>query len=207
MIKPNISTRYKSIAMYNTNNTKTMNASKITLKLLALIAVFGFWSCSDDDDPAPIDEEETITTLTAVLAETGGSTVTLQSRDLDGDGPDAPVITVSGPLAANTTYTGAITLLNETESPAENITEEIEEEDDEHQFFFATTGNINSVTYADQDGDGNPVGLSFVLTTGDAGAATITITLRHEPKKPNDGTLSDAGGETDIAQSFTLDIQ
>ncbi len=207
MIKPNISTLYKSIAMYNTNNTKTMNASKITLKLLALIAVFGFWSCSDDDDPAPIDEEETITTLTAVLAETGGSTVTLQSRDLDGDGPDAPVITVSGPLAANTSYAGAITLLNETESPAENITEEIEEEDDEHQFFFATTGNINSVTYADQDGDGNPVGLSFVLTTGDAGAATITITLRHEPKKPNDGTLSDAGGETDIAQSFTLDIQ
>lgn len=204
MIKPNISTLYKSIAMYN---TKTMNASKITLKLLALIAVFGFWSCSDDDDPAPIDEEETITTLTAVLAETGGSTVTLQSRDLDGDGPDAPVITVSGPLSANTTYTGAITLLNETESPAENITEEIEEEDEEHQFFFATTGNINSVTYADQDGDGNPVGLSFVLTTGDAGAATITITLRHEPKKPNDGTLSDAGGETDIAQSFTLDIQ
>ncbi|SFR46255.1 hypothetical protein SAMN04490243_1788 [Robiginitalea myxolifaciens] len=193
--------------MYNTNNTKTMNSGKITLKLLALIAVFGFWSCSDDDDPAPIDEEETITTLTAVLAETGGSTITLQSRDLDGDGPDAPVITVSGPLAANTSYAGAITLLNETESPAENITEEIEEEDDEHQFFFATTGNINSVTYADQDDDGNPVGLSFVLTTGDAGAATITITLRHEPKKPNDGTLSDAGGETDIAQSFTLDIQ
>lgn len=207
MIKPNISTLYKSIAMYNTNNTKTMNSGKITLKLLALIAVFGFWSCSDDDDPAPIDEEETITTLTAVLAETGGSTITLQSRDLDGDGPDAPVITVSGPLAANTSYAGAITLLNETESPAENITEEIEEEDDEHQFFFATTGNINSVTYADQDDDGNPVGLSFVLTTGDAGAATITITLRHEPKKPNDGTLSDAGGETDIAQSFTLDIQ
>jgi hypothetical protein len=174
--------------------------------LSGIFMVSTFVSCDkDDDNPVAVDEEEVITTMTVTLTG-GGSTVTLQSRDLDGDGPDAPVITV-GDLAANTTYTGSIALLNETETPADNITLEIEEEDDEHQFFFTAGGAISSVTYTDEDADGNPVGLNFELTTGDAGSGTLLITLRHEPKKPNDGTLADAGGETDIAQSFTVTVE
>lgn len=171
-----------------------------------LLALGTFMSCNNDDDnPPPVNEEEVITTMTVSLTG-GGSTVTLQSRDLDGDGPGAPVITV-GELAANTTYSGSIVLLNETETPAEDKTGEIAEEDEEHQFFFTTSGAIASVTYADQDGNGNPLGLSFNLVTGDAGSGTLLITLRHEPKKPNDGTLADAGGETDIAQSFSLTVE
>ena len=181
-----------------------------TIKLLAafLLANLVFISCSDDDSsPEQVNEEEIITTMTVTLQPTGGTAITLQTRDLDGDGPNAPDITVSGNLTANTTYSGSIELLNETETPAEDITEEVEEEDDEHQFFFVTTGSIASVDYTDQDGDGNPVGLSFDLTTGDAGSATLAVTLRHEPKKPNDGTLSDAGGETDITQTFNLTVE
>ncbi|RDY61668.1 type 1 periplasmic binding fold superfamily protein [Flagellimonas nanhaiensis] len=181
-----------------------------TIKLLAafLLANLVFVSCSDDDSsPEPVNEEETITTMTVTLQPTGGTAITLQSRDLDGDGPNAPVVTVSGNLAASTTYSGSIVLLNETETPAEDITEEVEAEDEEHQFFFVTTGNIASVDYTDQDGDNNPVGLTFDLTTGDAGNATLAITLRHEPKKPNDGTLSDAGGETDFTETFNLTVE
>ncbi|WP_343486419.1 type 1 periplasmic binding fold superfamily protein [Allomuricauda sp. d1] len=182
-----------------------------TIKFLSIFALAGllFTGCSDDDEnPDPVNEEEVITTMTVTLVPGGGGdTITLQTRDLDGDGPDAPVVTVSGDLAANTTYGGGIVLLNETETPPENITEEVEDEDDEHQFFFVTTGNIASVDYGDQDDDGNPVGLVFTLTTGDAGNASIAITLRHEPKKPNDGTLADAGGETDITETFNLTIQ
>ena len=181
-----------------------------TIKFLAafVIASLVFVSCSNDDEtPEEVNEEEVITTMTITLQPTGGTAITLQTRDLDGDGPNAPVITVSGNLAANTTYSGSIELLNETETPAEDVTEEVEEEDDEHQFFFVTTGNIASVDYTDQDGDGNPVGLSFELTTGDAGNATLAVTLRHEPTKPNDGTLSDAGGETDITETFNITIE
>jgi len=133
--------------------------------------------------------------------------ITLQSKDLDGDGPNAPEISVSGSLAANTAYVGSIELLNETETPAEDITAEVKEEDKEHQFFFAVSGALDTFKYADEDGDGNPVGLGFTLSTGDAGSGTLQITLRHEPKKPNDGTLADAGGETDIAQSFTVTVE
>lgn len=179
--------------------------SIISLAFCGLISV----SCSNDDDtPAPVNEEEIITTMTVTLVpQEGGNSVILESRDLDGDGPDAPVITVSGPLAANATYDGGIVLLNETETPAENITDEVAAEDEEHQFFYQTSGSITEVTYADQDDNGHPVGLLFELSTGDAGNATLAVTLRHEPQKPNDGTLSDAGGETDISQTFDLTVQ
>ncbi len=181
---------------------------KLMFAAFILVGLTTFVACSDDDDPpAPVNEEEVITTMNITLVATGATTITLQSQDLDGDGPNAPTISVSGDLIANTSYSGTIELLNETESPAEDITEEVEEEADEHQFFFVTTGAINQTDYTDQDGDGNPIGIDFTLTTSDAGSATLQVTLRHEPKKPNDGTLADAGGETDITQTFNLTVQ
>ena len=177
------------------------------LFFIAAFSTLFLMSCSDDDTPAPIDEEETITTMTVSLTSTGNPAITLQARDLDGDGPNPPVITVSGSLVANTTYQGSIELLNETESPAEDITAEVAAEAAEHQFFFEFSGNITSASATDVDGNGDPVGLAFQLSAGAAGNATLSITLRHEPKKPNDGSLFDAGGETDIAQSFNLVIE
>ena len=185
------------------------------MKILRLLSIFAlsallFTACSDDDDgPDPVNEEEVITTMTVSLSPRGGGTsITLQTRDLDGDGPNAPEVTVSGDFAAGTTYDGAIVVLNETETPAEDITEEVEEEDDEHQFFFVVGGGFDATTaYGNFDGDGNPLGTQFTLTTGAASTGTLAITLRHEPKKPNDGTLADAGGETDITQTFNVTIQ
>ncbi len=184
------------------------------MKILRLLSIFAlssllFTACSDDDDtPDPVNEEEVITTMTITLSPQGGGTdITLQTQDLDGDGPNPPVVTVSGDLAANTTYDGSIVVLNETETPAEDITEEVEEEDDEHQFFYVIGGGLDATTaYGNFDGDGNPLGTEFTLTTGAASSGTIAITLRHEPKKPNDGTLADAGGETDITETFTVTI-
>lgn len=182
-----------------------------TIKTLSLIMFVGltFIACSNDDDvPEQINEEETITTMTITLVPAGGgTTVTLQSQDLDGDGPNAPVVTISGNLTANTTYSGTVVLLNETESPAENITLEVEEEAEEHQFIYIATGNITSISYDDVDGNGNPIGIEFSIVTGNPGNATLSATLRHEPKKPNDGTLADAGGETDFTQTFGLTIE
>ncbi|MFT6795448.1 MAG: hypothetical protein ACJART_000581 [Maribacter sp.] len=178
---------------------------KTTLALLSLGLMT--LSCSNDDDnPVAVDEEEVITTMNITLT-AAGNTVTLSSQDLDGDGPNAPELNVTGPLAANTVYAGSIELLNETETPAEDITLEVAEEDDEHQFFYNVSGALSGFDYADVDGNNNPVGLSFTITTGDAGTGTLQVTLRHEPKKPNDGTLADAGGETDIAQSFSVVVE
>lgn len=166
-------------------------------------------SCKDD--PEPPNEEEIITTVMYTLTPDGGGTsVTMSFEDLDGDGGNAATI-VGGTLAANTSYTASLDLLNEAESPAEVITEEIEEEDEDHQFFFASTIADISFAYGDMDADGNPVGLSSTLTTGAAGSGTLTVTLRHEPMKSAtgvaDGDITNAGGETDIEVVFPVDVQ
>lgn len=182
------------------------------LKFLA-IAIFAtilFVSCSNDDDNTPeiVNEEEVITTLTVTLTPSGtGSPITLQTRDLDGDGPNAPVIEVSGDLIAGITYNGAITLLNETVNPPENITEEVEEENENHQFFYTIGSGLDvTTTYGNFDSNGNPLGTEFVLVAGAASSGALTFTLRHEPTKPNTG-LGNAGGETDIAATFNVTVQ
>ena len=84
---------------------------------------------------APIDNMGYFYLLAAVV---------LSFQDLDGDGEDAPVIN-SGDLAAGVTYNGSIELLNETESPAEDITEEVEEEDLDHQFFYTVGSGLDKL--------------------------------------------------------------
>jgi hypothetical protein len=176
-------------------------------KYALLASTLIFASCSDDDDtPEPVNEEEVITTLTVTL-DSGSDTVVMQYQDLDGDGPDAATVTVSGSLSANTTYDGSIILLNETESPAENVTEEIEEDDLDHQFFYTVGSGLDvAAEYGDADSQGNPLGLSFILNTGVASSGELTFTLRHEPNKPNTG-LENAGGETDIEVTFDVTVE
>ena len=174
---------------------------------VALFVSSLFIGCSKDDAPQPVNEEEVITTLTVTLEpEDGGTAITLQLRDLDGDGPNAPVIT-NGDLAAGVTYSGSIVLLNETVDPAENITDEVEEESVEHQFFYTATGGLDVTTSGENlDSEGNKLGTEFTLVAGAVSSGTLTFTLRHEPTKPNTG-LNDAGGETDISATFNVSVQ
>ena len=182
------------------------------MKLLkyALLAIpFLYFSCDDDDAPEQINEEEVITTMTVTLVNhmDGSDVVTMQTQDLDGDGPDEPVVTVSGPLSSGTSYSGSIVWLNEMEDPAENITEEIVEEDDEHQVFFSASGVSMEFVYMDFDGNGNPLGTQFVLAPLTTGEGSVIITLIHEPDKPNDDTVNTAGGEIDIQTAFPVTVE
>lgn len=186
---------------------------KINLLALLFISVLTLNSCSkNNDDLEPVNEEEVITTLEATFTPQGGGTsIVLTSQDLDGDGPNAPVVTVSGDFAANTTYNGVLRVLNETESPAENITLEVEEEGVEHQFFYSVTNNLMSFIYGDSDDNGDPIGIEFTASTTTAGTGNLTVTLRHEPAKGaagvNSGDITNAGGETDIAVTFPVTVQ
>ncbi len=188
------------------------------LKILAiaLVSIFTFSSCSDDDKPEPVVENEVITTVTVVYTPMGGGTaITLESKDLDGDGPNAPLISVSGNFVQGKTYTGVVTFLNETVSPAEDITEEIKELGLEHQIFYQKTGTINNVSYADTesnyDSSGKPVGLESVFTTTGAANGTLKITLRHEPNKSAanvaTGDITNAGGSTDAEVIFDVTVE
>ena len=111
-------------------------------------------------------------------------------------------------LKASLTYAGSIKFLNETETPAEDITEAVEEEDTDHQVFY-TVGSplMMNVVSTNNDSDGNPLGTKFKIDgISSAGSGKLTFTLRHEPKKPNTG-LTDAGGSTDIEATFDIVVE
>jgi len=183
---------------------------------IALFAALTFSSCNNDDDsPEPVNEEELITTVTAIYTPVGGGTaVTLQYKDLDGEGANAPVITVSGAFAQNKTYNGTVTFKNELANPAEDITPEIVEEGVDHQLFYQKTGTLNAFTYGTAtnnfDKNGKPVGLQSVFVTTGAASGTLKITLRHEPNKSAanvaSGDITNAAGSTDAEVSFSISV-
>ncbi|NMH25942.1 type 1 periplasmic binding fold superfamily protein [Flavobacterium solisilvae] len=165
-------------------------------------------SCSDDNN-GPVNEEEVITTVTTTLTN-GATTITLTSRDLDGDGPNDPLVTVSGNLTANTVYNGETTFLNELDTPADNITTEVEEEGEEHQIFYQIPAALGTIGYTDFDVNAKPVGLTFTYTTGNAGTGNLTVTLRHLPNKSAAGVaagdITNAGGATDAQVTYPIVI-
>lgn len=180
------------------------------LKLIALLVIPVLFSTSCSNDDAPVNEEEVITTVTITLVG-GGQIITLTSRDLDGDGPNAPVVTVSGNLTAGITYTGSTTFLNELVNPAEDITEEVEEEGTEHQVFYQLAPSVGTITYTDTDANGRPIGLNFTLVAGTSGSTgTLIVTLRHDLNKSAAGVaggdITNAGGSTDAAVSFPVAV-
>lgn len=185
-----------------------MDTNKLIFALFIACTLFIIPSCSPDDELP--EEEEVITEVIWTLTpQGGGDVVMLTFLDADGEGGNDPVIT-GGTLAANTIYDGSITLANTIESPAEDITAEVAAEDKEHQFFFSTTVAGLTITYADADGDSNPVGLENTVTTTDAGQGTLGLVLRHEPDKNasgvSDGDITNAGGETDIEVTFDVEV-
>jgi hypothetical protein len=181
---------------------------KLQFIALALFTATLFSSCSDDGHDHGTNEEELITTVITTLT-SGNQTITLTSKDLDGNGPNAPVVTTSGDLTVNTNYTGSIQFLNESVSPSIDITKEIKEEGLEHQIFYQAAASIGAFTYTDADTKENPIGLAFTLrTAASPTTGTITVVLKHEPNKTASGvaggSMTNAGGSTDASVTYTV---
>ncbi len=188
-----------------------MKRSKVALWLLSPIALaIAISGCKKDEDlvqvPAPDQNEaEVITTFTITLTDVGGvqPTVSATFKDLDGDGGDPPTVFDTIVLAPSTTYSAEILLLNESETPADTISNEVLAEDDEHLFCFTPSGANVNITRTDTDGT-YEVGLQSQWVTGTASDGTTNIVLKHQPGV-KDGTCSP--GETDIELDFVTKIQ
>ncbi|MEZ4687100.1 MAG: type 1 periplasmic binding fold superfamily protein [Bacteroidia bacterium] len=144
------------------------------------------------------------------MPDNGGPTAIFSFQDQDGDSGADPVVSVDT-LLTNTTYSGSIDLLNESENPVVDISPEVAEEGLDHQFFFQTTVSGLSISYDDADAANNPIGLKCKIQTTDTQSGTLTIILRHEPDKnaPGvaDGEIELAGGETDIQVTFEVEVR
>lgn len=201
-----------------------MNLSRIAPMFLLFAT-----ACGDVERPEGEEENEVITTLVLTFTPVaGGDALEFSWADLENDGN--PVID-DIVLSDADDYDVTVGFLNELEDPAEDITLEIQNEDDEHQIFFtgtavqgpATGTNASAVVehaYADADADGLPVGLDNTFTTLGDGSGELTVTLRHLPPENGeavkvsglaDTVASDGfgaiGGDNDVQVTFALEVQ
>jgi hypothetical protein len=162
--------------------------------------------CKKPDDTTPL-EQELITTVKLTLTKTGGSAVSITYKDPDGDGGIAPTISpASLTLDANSSYTAKLELLNETKTPVDDITTEIKEESEAHQFYYTVSGVNVSVSNLDTDTKGLPLGLTSTFTTTAVSNGSLKITLKHKPGQKAAGDLI-TKGETDVEVTFPVSIQ
>lgn len=178
--------------------------SNMLLATVCLLGAVAFSSCEKDDHSH--DEEELITTVNVIATEVGGAATTFTFRDTDGPGGMAPSKFDSIILNANKTYSVSIQFLNESVTPAEDITKEIKEEDDEHQLYFQPTGVALTVSGLDADSKGLPLGLTSTWTAGAVGKGSMKVTLKHKPgtKAAGDPVTK---GETDVEIDFGVRLR
>tara|TARA_B100001057_G_scaffold500427_1_gene615419 strand:+ start:1498 stop:2100 length:603 start_codon:yes stop_codon:yes gene_type:complete len=197
------------------------NIFKLNYLLYAVLTLFIFTAC-EEDEAAPEEENEVEVFTDVKLVFTpagGGAAVEAAAQDPDGAGVQELQVLGAINLAANTSYTLTMVIENCLESPCELMNEEIEEEDEEHQFFFAFSddaftspagnGNVDSASdplnYNDADGNGNSIGLNTSWTTGVASSGTFTVRLQHQPDVKT-ATSGATDGDTDFALTFNLNI-
>ncbi|MEL6547641.1 MAG: type 1 periplasmic binding fold superfamily protein [Myxococcota bacterium] len=198
-------------------------------KLFLLVPAFALAACGDDDNdvetPEEENEEELITSVTLTLAPMGGgANVVVNASDDDGNGTIDTIEPLT--LTAGTTYVMTIGLLNDLETPAEDIGAEVADEDDEHQFFFlgmnvesestgTVAGAIATVSYGDMDDNGDPVGLVDTSVVANvAGTGDLRVILRHLPDLKESGLAGDVAtnglsglpGDSDIDVTFPLTV-
>ena len=198
-----------------------MNTPLTTMKYLSnafllLSGMLALTACKKDEEdaetPPPTNEEEVITTVVITFTdpENTANTYELRFSDPDGAGGNAPTIT-SDPLPASFGFVATVRVLNESVSPAVDLTPQIQSEGVEHQFFYQTTGANLSMSYGDADANGKPIGLLCAAATGLASSGSIMVTLRHGPDKNAAnvaaGDITNAGGETDAEVSIPVTIQ
>lgn len=174
------------------------------LKLTALVVLIAISSCKKD--PLSPNEEELITTVVVELTDNQGVKSTFSFKDLDGEGGNAPSQFDPIVLGLNKTYSGKVIFLNESVSPADDITAEILAEADDHQLYFTPSTSNLSVSIVDKDTKNLPLGLSSTWTTTGAATGTLNVTLKHKPgvKAANDLVSK---GDTDVSLDFQLTIR
>ena len=196
--------------------------------LVSLLAMLG--ACADVEDlDDPHNDSEVITTVLLTFAPTdGGEELSFAWADPDNTGdPEIDEVLLEDGVA----YALSVQFLNELEDPAEDLTEEIEDESDQHQVFFtgsgvegpATGDNADAVLshdYDDEDANGLPVGLENLATALAVGSGELTVTLRHLPPENGEDVkveglaeqvatdgFSSIGGDDDALVTFEVTVE
>ncbi len=181
-----------------TNRFLNTTKSITFLLLFSALAI----SCSDDD-PAPVNEEETITRVTLTFTESGGGA---EQTYIYNVGEAAPIIEMTDGVA----YDVSITFEDASDPvDVEDITAEVEEEADDHYVFYQINDASFTLESADtdvEDTDGTPIGLHTLWTPTGTDDGTVTVYLIHEPTSKTGDVRDDLGGEDDVQITFNVTI-
>lgn len=187
-------------------------------------------SACSELDPVKEDTPELISRVTLTFTPMNTSVPIVEVTATDPDGEGVKNIVADGPinLSNATTYVLSIQLINGLAIPGTkgyDLTEEVAEEGDEHQFFFSwsdpivfadPTGNGNIDQHGDPvnysggpsavDVNGRPLGIFTTWTTSTGtSAGNFRVVLKHQPgikSETSDVTV----GETDLDLTFTLTV-
>lgn len=186
-----------------------MNFKKIKqLSILAIASMAVFTACKDTEvkpEDKPQNSTELITTMKLLLTDSSsGLTKTFVFRDTDGDGGSGPSTFDTIQLEAGKAYTCKVLLLDESKSEIDTISNEVEEESNDHLFVY-TVNSINvRFEITDKDKNNLPLGLMSKWRVGASGKGKIKVTLKHQPGV-KDGSASP--GETDAEVDFNCNIR
>ncbi|PZX49641.1 hypothetical protein [Algoriphagus chordae] len=194
------------------------------LYLIATILVSLAFSSCKSEDPVPENDGELITDVTLHFQEFDenldpvGDLISFQASDPEGiENGQSPTIDIVT-LKKGKNYIMTIDVANSIAN--EDITGEILEESDEHQFYFlgsAWEGDSAPLTYAYDDPSGELIGIQGIVTVEELTSinnSQMRIVLRHDLDKnypgadnPNFVDFTAAGGESDLDITFPLVIE
>lgn len=183
--------------------------------ILLSMALMTLGACDDvegDDGHGHSHDHGAITTVELVFTpQSGGQEEVFAWSQPGGEGSNEIYID-DIVLDDEVDYDLSIQFINDLEDPAEDITEEVREEDDEHQLFFTGTviggpasesdAPVVTQAYTDSDSEGLPVGMENTMTTDQVGSGELTVTLQHMPPE-NDQAVKVAGLAEEVASKGT----
>ena len=183
------------------------------IKISSIIILFIFFNaCRSDDDTGTgtgitPNEEELITQVNLIFSDTLGQVIdTVSFNDPDGDGGNDPVIDTIY-FSKSTTYNLAIEFKDASDpNDVEDITAEIEAEDDEHIICFEQTGIVGlGIRRTDTDGT-YEVGLKSEWVSVDTLSSNngkVRLILKHQPDL-KDGTCTPGSTDAEIDFPFIV---
>lgn len=203
--------------------------------LLGTALFYGGCSSKSEEAVAPTIANEALTSISLNFtnrANVSDVTSCKYVYHLNNNGEITSTDSTSLMLKPNAIYDMNLVMLDTTQTPVFNVSDEVKQRANYHLFFFQPTpisatdltlgttspyipGTATSATgpylnlkvsRADQDTNSPPlqVGLQSVFTTGAASLGKLKVILRHQPNAKN-GTF--APGSTDLEANFPVTIQ
>ncbi|HRO43516.1 MAG TPA: hypothetical protein PL009_11830 [Flavipsychrobacter sp.] len=180
------------------------------LKAALLSAIFGLAFSACKKDPAKPVEQELITTVRLNVMGNDGFAQSFSYKVENGFGNSPGSIQIDTlKLMANTSYSVSAQVLNEKETPPEDVTLEVIQEMDKHMFTYLSTpisgAGAVKVATGNMDHNGMQFYQSITLETGAAGSGQLKVTLQHfAGEKPSTAFVL---SETDAEAIFPVILQ